>query len=279
MPFIYDEPVGGSGTPIYDVPVDSSGTPILVGNLVYESTAWDVRMVLTAGTQWNALFDAIAFICDQCSMQADGMLHVYTGYSRAFDGRISIHSLTHFDACYDIAVGTIFDAKFGIGDSTLADAAFGIGRASDNVFDASMRVWDFGKKATLYGYFLRPDGTPLSGVGTLRISAPARLAGSSIMPAPVPVNVGTDGFFSLMLHPNADLDPPTTVYLLTLGKWTLVFRVPRIGSVWLHELHYLRLSDPIFFQDVITAMTSEGRKSYIIVRIGTRIFRLPAEPI
>lgn len=265
--------------PIYDVPVDNSGTPVLIGNLVYDSMAWDARLVLTAGTQWNAIFDAITFIGNQSNIQADAVLNVYSGYSTKFDALFSVPSFGSFDAKYGIAIGTAFDASLAVGSGVVFDAAFGIGVHGSTIADAAVRIWNLGSKATLYGYFLRPNGTPISGIGTLRISAPARFAGSIVMPAPVPVEVQSNGFFTLQLHPNADLTPPTTVYLLTLDKWTFIFRVPRLGSVWLHQLDYLQLADPIFFQEVITSLTTEGRKTYIVVRVGTKVFKLPAEPL
>lgn len=265
--------------PIYDVPVDNNGNPILIGNLLYESRAWDARMVLTAGSVWQSAFDADFYVANLGSLTADAKMSVFSAYSLRFDAYLSIPSFGSFDAKFGVGVGSVFDAKFGLGEAIRSDAVFGIGISGSMVADAAMRVWNAGSKVTLYGYFMRPDGQPLSGIGTLRISAPARLAGSVVMPAPMQVNVGTNGFFTVQLHPNADLQPPTTVYLFTLDKFTLIFRVPRMHSVWLHQLQYLQLSDPIFFQDVITTVEADGRKTYIIVRVGTKVFRLPAEPL
>jgi len=262
----------------YQPPVTDDGTPKLIGTVVTVSNAWDARLVLTAGTVWQSAFDAFWLTADQIGTTFDAIVKAFSGRELAFDALVSIVSQSKFDAQFSYFDTVLFDARFFAGDSRRFDAAFGIGSASGAVFDARLNNWTLGSLVSVYGYFLKPDGTPLSGIGTLRISAPARLLGTAVMPAPIHVPVASNGFFSVQLYANADLRPSTTVYLFTLDKWTLVFRVPRVGSVWLHQLEHLRLADPIFFETVMTEMTREGAKTYIVVRIGTKIYKLPAEP-
>jgi len=262
----------------YETPIVEDGTPQLVGTVITVSNAWDARLVLTAGTVWQSAFDAFWLTADQIGTTFDAVVRAFSGRELAFDAVVGIVSQAKFDAQFNYFDTAVFDGRFFAGDSQRFDATFGIGSAASSRFDARLNSWTLGSQVRLYGYFLKPDGTPLSGIGTLRISAPAHLLGTAVMPAPIQVPVASNGFFSVSLYANADLTPSTTVYLLTLDKWTLIFRVPRVGSIWLHQLDHLRLADPIFFESVVTEMTRDGAKTYIIVRIGTKIYKLPAEP-